>query len=307
MPDAGPAGAPPAAPQLSKAERQRTATKLVASMTAMMLQYMLTSQVDTQIWLNHYNGDFGAQAKTASMMMSLLMTGGFFFTPILGALSDAHGRKLQLILPPLTNLLQRFVLIYTRDVRALFVSFVIGGTFASAGMGGCKSFFTSIARALFPPAACKRITSGCTTHVHTAANALSYHPSDAAAVADLYADDPVAIATASSRLSLGPLLAGVIGPVIGSRLAAQDMRLPYAVSAVVAAMACGLVAAVPETLPESARTKFTWKGGLTKLTPLSCLKLFQNGRNLALLTVSQLISNLGGGVAHCHPSPDPVA
>jgi hypothetical protein len=59
----------------------------------------------------------------------------------------------------------------TQDVRALFASFVIGGTFASAGMGGYN-----------------------------------------AAIADLYADDPAAMATASSRLGLGPLLGGVVGP-----------------------------------------------------------------------------------------------
>jgi hypothetical protein len=47
-------------------------------------------------------------------MMSLLMTGGFCCTPILGALSDMYGRKLQIMLPPLCGLLQRFVLIYTQ-------------------------------------------------------------------------------------------------------------------------------------------------------------------------------------------------
>ena len=58
-----------------------------------------------------------------------------------------------------------------QDVRALFASFVIGGTFASAGIGGYNT-----------------------------------------AIADLYADDPAAMATASSRLGRGPLLGGVVGP-----------------------------------------------------------------------------------------------
>jgi hypothetical protein len=47
------------------------------------------------------------------MMISWLMTSGWFFAPTLGALSDCYGRKVQVILAPLMNLLQRFVLIYT--------------------------------------------------------------------------------------------------------------------------------------------------------------------------------------------------
>ena len=51
----------------------------------------ITSQCDTQIWLNHYKGDFAAQARTTSLMMSLLMTGGFFCTPLIGAVSHCVG------------------------------------------------------------------------------------------------------------------------------------------------------------------------------------------------------------------------
>ena len=65
----------------------------------------------------------------------------------------------------------------------------------------------------------------------------------------------------------------------------------------VAAAACGLVAAAPETLPASARKPFSWRGGLTNLTPLSFLKLFRNGKNLALLTAATLLSNVGQGMS----------
>ena len=111
-----------------------------------------------------------------------------------------------------------------------------------------------------------------------------------AAIADLHADDPAALASASSLISLGPVLGGVLGPVVGSALAARDIRLPYAVSAVFAALACGLVLSVPETLPEAARKPFAWKQ--SGMTPLSFLVLFRNGAELATLTLIQLLSNL---------------
>jgi MFS family permease len=231
--------------------RGRTTRKLILSMTTMMLQYQITSQCDTQIWLNHYKGDFAAQARTTSLMMSLLMTGGFFCTPLIGAVSDCYGRKVQMILPPLMNFLQRLVLIYTQDVRALFASFVIGGTLASAGMGGWQ-----------------------------------------AAIADLHAEDPAALASASSMMSMGPMLGGVIGPLVGGALASRDIRLPYAVSAAVCAVACGFVVAVPETLPTTARIPIVWRSAGN---PLSFVVLFRNGVELAALTGIQLLSNLGQG------------
>jgi DHA1 family tetracycline resistance protein-like MFS transporter len=225
--------------------------KLVLSMTVMMLQYQITSQMDTQIWLNHYKGDFAAMARTTSMMMSVLMTGGFFVTPLLGAISDCYGRKAQMIIPPFVNLLQRFVLIYTQDVRALFASFVIGGTLASAGMGGWQ-----------------------------------------AAIADLHAGDSAALASASSMIGVGPMLGGMLGPLVGGALGSRDIRLPYAVSAAVCVVACGLVISVPETLPPSARKPIVWRSAGN---PLSFMVLFRNGVELATLTAMQVLSNLAQG------------
>ena len=87
------------------------------------------------------------------------------------------------------------------------------------------------------------------------------------ALADMFKGDPAAYAVAKSRLEMVSSINMIICPLIGARLAQISLRLPWAVCGVsFSVMVVVAIKFLRETLPESERVPFRWKGS----NPLSC-------------------------------------
>ena len=115
-----------------------------------------------------------------------------------------------------------------------------------------------------------------------------------AAAGDVHGDDPAALTLAQSRLQLMPQLGSVVMPLVGSQLAAINVRLPYAIaSAAYFVQSLATWWLLPETLPRSARQPFK----LRSASPLSVLKLFHSGPQVRLLALSMGLSEI------CGPAP----
>ena len=77
----------------------------------------------------------------------------------------------------------------------------------------------------------------------------------------------------------------IVGPLLSGFLAVKDLRYAYLASAAVCIPTLCLVATIRETLPVAAREPFRW----ATATPLEVLKLFRNGRQLALLSTISIL------------------
>ena len=60
-------------------------------------------QASTQIWLDHFAGDFAAHAATMTRLSTASAAIGFVVKPVLASLSDVYGRRPLLLLPPVLN------------------------------------------------------------------------------------------------------------------------------------------------------------------------------------------------------------
>lgn len=80
------------------------------------------------------------------------------------------------------------------------------------------------------------------------------------ALADLYKDEPSQIARFSALFLLGNMLAMILVPMLGGALAARNLHYPYIMSAFFCAVNLCIVKTLPETLPESERTRLSMRG-----------------------------------------------
>lgn len=118
-----------------------------------------------------------------------------------------------------------------------------------------------------------------------------WHTGEQAALADMFKDEPADYAMAKSRISTLQSATSIGLPIIGGWLAQKDIRLPWAIAAVVHLLQT-LIAALylEETLPAELRLPFRWRQN----NPLSFLKLFCRGRKLRLVAINSVWSSLAG-------------
>ena len=121
-----------------------------------------------------------------------------------------------------------------------------------------------------------------------------WHSGEAAALADMFKGDPEGYSLAKSRINIVQSVMMIVCPILGARLAAISLRLPWAV--------CGLSFSLMivvaykylrETLPEEERVPFRWKGS----NPLSFIKLFQRGHKMRMLAIAQIWDGMCGRMA----------
>lgn len=105
-------------------------------------------------------------------------------------------------------------------------------------------------------------------------------------IGDLFPGDPKGAGGAMARLQIGQVAGLLVFPYVGAVLAARDLRLPLAVSALFAVVTVLLAIRVPETLPPEKRSP---KIDLKKITPLAPFRLFLYGPKLALVTLAQIL------------------
>lgn len=88
---------------LMPAQCERTAWLLLISSALSTFAMNLTMTPTTEIWLEHFNGDFAAHARMMTNLGLVSNVVGFFVKPIIASLSDAYGRKPLLYLSPIIN------------------------------------------------------------------------------------------------------------------------------------------------------------------------------------------------------------
>lgn len=66
---------------------------LFASTAAHNFALQLAMPANQSIWLNHFDGDFAAQAANTSNLMSAALAAGVFVNPVIASTSDVVGRK----------------------------------------------------------------------------------------------------------------------------------------------------------------------------------------------------------------------
>eukprot|EP01047_Picozoa_sp_COSAG01_P041572 COSAG01_NODE_3575_length_5917_cov_239.201100_2_plen_305_part_00 len=263
---------------------------------------MVRMQTETQIWLNHFAGDFSRQALVQGNVESVAGMLGFVITPILGGLSDAIGRRPLMIMSPCISVLTNIMIVCYPTVYSL-----------------------SVRRLLMP------------------LSSTPWHSGEAAALADMFKGDAAGFGLAKSRIDIMMSISMIICPVIGARLAAVSLRLPWAVCGVAfTTMAILSYLFLQETLPTDGarrspnqglaylhaasvsarpvrtvvtvvamsaagggrravavavvisleRVPFRFRGSSSH--PLSFLKLFRSGRKMRLLALSQMWSSVSG-------------
>ena len=103
---------------------------------AHMLQYLLTVQAVTQLWIDGFAGNFAGMAQMQGGVSSLKSVVTLCAAPSVGALSDAIGRKPLLMMEPLCDLCQRAVTLPAMSWRAQAVADSVGGSLAGACHSG---------------------------------------------------------------------------------------------------------------------------------------------------------------------------
>jgi len=95
---------------------------IFASSSLHMFGVALTMQANQTIWLDHYKGDFAAQAKATSALMALMQGLGLAVNPVLAAASDSIGRKPIVLFGVLVAILTRLQIAARPGVAALKVN-----------------------------------------------------------------------------------------------------------------------------------------------------------------------------------------
>lgn len=117
-------------------DTRRRSTFVCVAQWAHMLQYLVTVQAVTQLWIDGFAGNFAGMAQMQGIVNSLKSVVTLCASPSVGALSDAIGRKPLLMIEPLCDLCQRAVTLPVMSWRAQAVADSAGGSIAGACHSG---------------------------------------------------------------------------------------------------------------------------------------------------------------------------
>jgi len=117
-----------------------------------------------------------------------------------------------------------------------------------------------------------------------------------ASVADVYGGDPTRYAVVGSRISAAMGLGYAVASLVGGRLAARDVRLAYATSALLGCGVLALVSGAPETRPASARKVVASETRPPAFQPFAFRRLFMRGPKFARLNAVVLLQSLTNGM-----------
>lgn len=240
--------------QLSVGEKRRAELCLFCSTTACQIAGSLVFSAMDQIFLEAHQGNFVAHARMMSLIGSASSSLSFIFQPLVGRLTDIHGRKplmliagsLQVALKGLTAVVPAFARIQL-IVAQWLISFVTYDGFMFARD---------------------------------------------AAIGDLWGSEPHELGRALSRLQAIRPVSSIISPLVGGYLASRSVRLPYVLAALLYGTATLIAAYTPETLSASSKRDagtFT----MLSASPLTALKLFTNGQRLRSIALLHLITSVG--------------
>lgn len=203
------------------AKNQQAVRALLLCQVCRSFGIMLRMQTETQIWLNAFAGDFAGQARAQGTLESISGILGFMIGPILGGLSDAYGRRPLMIMCvlrcPDRTTMHRF-----SNSRV-----VVSETMWLVRRSPCFSVATNILIVSNPT-----VSSLVVRRLLMPFSSTPWHSGEAAALADMFKTDPAAYSVAKSRIEIVNSAMQIVCPLIGARLAAISLRLPWAICGV---------------------------------------------------------------------------
>ena len=121
--------------------------------------------------LLYFAGDFAAQARITTRIMSFWSFSGMFLKPLFAGVSDTYGRKSILMMPDTVDFVARIALIpllsaagkpSTAAVRVLVTGLLIGGTCGSCGVPMWNCALVRLPFSAGPDAADRSVVLVCT-------------------------------------------------------------------------------------------------------------------------------------------------
>jgi len=139
------AAAAPTTSDSAEVKRRNIRTSRILAFTQLVhdISYNVSVQGNNQFWLLYFAGDFAAQARITTRIMSFWSFSGMFLKPLFAGVSDTYGRKSILMMPDTVDFVARIALIpllsaagkpSTAAVRVLVTGLLIGGTCGSCGV-----------------------------------------------------------------------------------------------------------------------------------------------------------------------------
>ena len=248
----GDGSAAPAAP-LSAEQKARTAWLIAGGMGMHFLGSMLGMQAEQEIWIRHFAGNFGANARMNATLQSISGVISFVINPIIAAITDAYGRRGMMIVGMVLSFWRCASMVASPSI----LNTVIGDLSRSLTM---STFFIS----------------------------------SQAAMGDLFKSEPKLYSKYQSMTAMMPPAMSIVCPMVGQKLAARDLRLPYAVGAAIYVVnIASALFVLPETLQAADRVPFSVRGS----NPLTFTKLFVNGARMRLLATLEAVSAMVDGRA----------
>lgn len=240
---------------LSPAECERASAWILVSSTISTFGMNLTMTPTTEIWIQHFAGDFTAHARMMTNLGLVSSLVGFFLKPILASLTDTFGRKPLMYSSPAANTLLTGAMVLTS--RSMWTTFL--------ATRYCFSPFTYEAQML----------------------------ARQAAMGDMFSDDSKRLGQHLARMSMTWPVSSIFCPIISGFLTSRfGLRLPLLIATICYAFNLFVVVPrIPETLPREGRKPFSLGMGSS---PLTAAKLFANGKRLRRIGVLQVLDSVSG-------------
>ena len=240
---------------LSPAECEHASNGMFLSSAISTFGMNLTMTPTTEIWIQHFAGDFTAQARMMTNLGLVSSVTGFFVKPILASMTDCFGRKPLMFSSPIANVL------------------------LTGGMVLCpRSLWTTILAARY-----------CCSPLTYEAQMLARQ----AAMGDMFSGDSKRLGRHLARMSMVWPVSSIFCPIISGFLTSRfGLRLPLTIATILYAVNLFIVVPrVPESLPRENRKPFVLGMGSS---PLTAIKLFTKGRRLRSIGFLELLDSVCG-------------
>lgn len=232
-------------------KRKQGVKLLFYSTAAHNFALQLTMPANQSIWLNHFDGDFAAQAANTSNLMSSALAAGVFVNPVIAGISDVVGRK----------------------------PVVVGGIAISAlGKALC---------AVRPGASALRVQTVVVTPL-AMAHALGVQTALGDLFSGDGKGFGAAQAQMLLATTIPGLVCPLIGAGLTQRFGPS---VPFALAGIVEAGTCLMDSKfLAETQPKEERKPLELQRALKSANPLAFLDLFRHGPRLSLLAVLRMLN-----------------
>lgn len=161
------------------------------------MQRHVISQTTVELWLKYFSNDYIAYTRTISLVRSVTSMGSLLSDPIVAGLSDLVGRKVVMLIRPISSLLCRLLQLYGMWNPAVFL-------------------FTELTA---------NTIEGSSTPGGIFGN--TFRLGWEASVADMFSHEIVELGGWQSNMNMMPSLSAMLTPIAAGVLTTVGLSLPY--------------------------------------------------------------------------------